>query len=437
MTLRKSSRTTTRKKSASKTTGKSAPKMTRTPSAKSAAKGAATRASTKKRTSAKKKTATTKTARTRATAGRNSAEAAGSVEEQLEAIERGGGTGDVTLGREVRLHVSSLDKVYFPEAGVTKGALMRYYTRVAPLLLPQLEGRPLVLKRYPEGVTGEMFFQQDAGPHVPAVVRVQPLDTEDKGRRMRIIGGDLATLLYTVQLGAIEVHPWLSRVNDIDSADRCLIDLDPGDDVEFSAVVGLARDILRIVEECGLTAAVKTSGSTGMHVVLPLPPRTSYDASVQLASLIAGVAVRLRPQLATVERSIHGRPAGSIYVDAMQNARGKSAASAYSVRARAGAAVSAPLEPEELTARLRMGTFTTRTMPARIAQEGDIWGRALATRPTARALTRAIQVLEEALDTPASDAGVPRARKRGSAGGQDAGAGIAGRRRGRAHVTQE
>ncbi len=430
MTPRKSSRTATRK-STSKTTRTSATKRARTSTTKSVSKRTSRSASTTKTTSTKK------AARTRATSRRAAVSAAGSVQEQLEAIERSGGTGEVTLGRGVQLHVSSLDKVYFPEAGVTKGALMRYYARVAPLLLPHLDGRPLVLKRYPEGVAGEMFFQQDAGPHVPAVVRVQALDTEEKGKRMRIIGGDLVTLLYTVQLGAIEVHPWLSRVSDIDSADRCLIDLDPGDDVEFPVVVGLARDILRIVEECGLSAAVKTSGSTGMHVVLPLPPRTSYDTSVRLATLIAGVAVRLRPELATVERSIHGRPAGSIYVDAMQNARGKSAASAYSVRARAGATVSAPVEPEELTARLRMGAFTTRTMPARIAQEGDIWGRALATRPTTRALVRAMQVLEEALDAPARDAGEPRAQKRRSAGGRDAGAGAARRRRGRADAAEK
>jgi bifunctional non-homologous end joining protein LigD len=412
MTPRKSSSTTARK--AARKTARS---RTGTTARKSAAK--ATRSPRRPAAKSSRKSA--------AKASRKSA-SAGSVEAQLEAIERDGGTGDITLGRGVTLHVSSLNKVYFPDAGVTKGALMRYYARVSPVLLPHLAGRPLVLKRYPEGVTGEMFFQQDAGPHVPDVVRVASLDTEAKGKRARIIGGDLATLLYTVQLGAIEIHPWLSRVTDIDAADRCLIDLDPDDDVQFSQVVMLARDILRIVDECGLTAAVKTSGSTGMHVVLPLPPGTSYDESVRLASLIAGVAVRLRPELATVERSIHGRPAGSVYVDAMQNARGKSAASAYSVRARPGAPVSAPVEPKELAGALRMSAFTTRTMPARIARVGDIWGRALAARPTSRALARALQLLEDALDTPAKAAKATRARKHGSAGGQDAGAGAARRR---------
>jgi bifunctional non-homologous end joining protein LigD len=319
------------------------------------------------------------------------------VEAQLTAIERGDGEGELELGSSVTLHVSSLNKVYFPDAGVTKGALMRYYARVSPHLLPEIDGRPLVLKRYPDGVGGPMFFQQDAGAHVPSTVRVMALPTEDKGMRPRIIGGDLATLLYTVQLGAIEVHPWLSRVANLDFPDRCLIDLDPGDDVPFSAVVELARDVLRITTECGLSAAVKTSGSTGMHVVLALPPRTTYDTSARLAMLIAKAVVALRPERATVERSIKARPARSIYVDAMQNARGKSAASVYSVRARPAAPVSAPLAERELTARLQPSAFTVRTMPARLARTGDIWGQAMGMRPAARTLARAMKVLEDTL----------------------------------------
>jgi bifunctional non-homologous end joining protein LigD len=259
-----------------------------------------------------------------------------------------------------------------------------------------------------------MFFQQDAGAHVPDIVQTKALPTEEKGNRDRIIGGDLATLLYTVQLGAIEVHPWLSRITDIDSADRCLIDLDPGDDVPFSAVVSLARDVLRITEECGLSAAVKTSGSSGIHLVIALPPRTTYATSARLAMLIAQVVVAARPEHATVERSINARPAGTIYVDAMQNARGKSAACAYSVRAKPGATVSAPLAPSELVARLRMDAFTVKTMPARVAKVGDLFGGALAKRPTtARALARALDVL----DTTLSATTPQRGRNRGRGGG--------------------
>jgi bifunctional non-homologous end joining protein LigD len=311
-----------------------------------------------------------------------------------------------------------LNKVYFPQGGVTKGALMRYYTHVSPVLLPHLDGRPLVLKRYPEGIGGSMFFQQDAGPHVPDVVRVKALPTEEKGVRARIVGGDLVTLLYTVQLGAIEAHPWLSRVDDIDSPDRCLIDLDPGDDVPFSQVVALARDVLRIVEQCGLRGAVKTSGSSGIHVVLPLPAGTTYDMSAQLAMLVARTVVALRPERATVERSVQGRPAGTIYVDAMQNARGKSMASAYSVRAKPGAPVSAPLAPRELTARLRLGAFTVRTMPARVARTGDMWGEALGKGPASRAMARAIDALEATLAASTPSRGGQRRGRTGGASGE-------------------
>lgn len=339
------------------------------------------------------------------------------VDAQLAAIERGDGEGELDLGRGVSLHVSSLGKVYFPDAGITKGALMRYYARLSPLLIPHIAGRPLVLKRYPDGIDGPMFFQQDAGAHVPDVVQTQALSTVERGDRQRIIGGDLATLLYTVQLGAIEVHPWLSRIPDIDAADRCLIDLDPGEGVPFSAVVALARDVLRIVTECGLPVAVKTSGSRGLHLMIALPPQTSYDTSARLAMRIAQVVAAARPERATVERSLGARPTGTIYVDAMQNARGKSAACAYSVRAKPGAPVSAPLRTSELTERLRIGAFTVATMPARVARLGDVYGEALRQRPTARTLTRALQVLDSMLAAP-----TPRRRQsRSRRGGADAG----------------
>ena len=322
------------------------------------------------------------------------------VEAQLRAIERDGGEGELSFGRGETLHVSSLSKTFFPKAGVTKGDLMRYYTRVAPVLLPEIEDRALVLQRHPDGVGGSMFFQQSAGEHVPDVVRVEALDTVDRGEKPRIIGGDLPTLLYTVQLGAIEVHPWLSRVDDVAAPDRCLIDLDPGDDVPFSQVAALAREVTRIAEGCGLAVALKTSGASGIHVVLPLPPRTSYETSAALALRLAEAVVATDPERATLERGIKARPKGSTYVDALQNARGKSMAAPYSVRATPAASVSAPLRARELTDRLRIETFTVNSMPARLARTGDLWGDAIATRPTARALARAMATLQDATVAP-------------------------------------
>lgn len=344
---------------------------------------------------------------------------AADVESQLRAIEREGGDGEVQLGRGATLHVSNLAKQFF-ENGVTKGAVMRYYARIWPAIERHVKDRPLVLKRYPDGAAGPMFFQQNAGAHVPDVVRVETFDTREEGPKPRIIGGDLTTLLYTVQLGSIEVHPWLSRVCDIDSADCCLIDLDPGDDVPFPAAVALARDVLQIVRQCKLPAAVKTSGSSGIHLVIPLPPKTMYDTSARLAMLIARVVAAHRPQHATVERSLRARPAGTIYVDAMQNARGKSMACAYSVRAREGATVSAPLRERELTARLRTSAFSVKTMPARVARAGDVWGEALAAKTTKQALTNAMKVLEQVLDDAPAAEEPPRGQKRSRGGGEGA-----------------
>ena len=350
------------------------------------------------------------------------------VEAQLRAFERDDGEGEISFGRGVTLHVSSLSKPFFPKAGVTKGGLMRYYTRVAPVVLSEIEGRALVLKRFPDGVGGPMFYQQNAGEHVPEAVRVATLDTVEQGAKPRIIGGDLPTLLYTVQLGAIEVHPWLSRVDDVDAPDRCLIDLDPGDDVLFADVAALAREVARIAEGCGLIVALKTSGASGIHIVLPLPPRTSYEASATLALLLAEATVAMNPDRATVERSVKARPKGSIYVDALQNARGKSVVAPYSVRARPTASVSAPLRMSELTSRLRIDAFTVDTMPARLTRTGDLWGDAIATRPTSRALARAMAALQDTSAAPPPRRGSSR---RSRAGGTHAGP-AAGRRARRA-----
>lgn len=336
---------------------------------------------------------------------------AADVESQLQQIERDGGSGDVDFGRGGTLHVSSLGKPYFGN-GITKGALMRYYVSVWSVLMPHVRDRPLVLKRYPDGASGPMFFQQNAGENVPDSVRVEQVETRDEGAKPRIIGGDLATLLYTVQIGSIEVHPWLSRAGHLETPDRCLIDLDPGDDVPFHEVVALTRQLLAIIRESGLTAAVKTSGASGIHLVVPLPAGISWDTSAELATLIARVCVGRNPERATVERSLSSRPAGTIYVDPMQNARGKSMACAYSVRAKEGAPVSAPLSERELTSRLRLSSFTIKTLPERVTRLGDLWGATLEAAPSRRKLAKAVQVLGGMLEDAPSATRPTRARKR-------------------------
>jgi len=310
------------------------------------------------------------------------------VHSQLRAIERDGGDGEVMFSRGRRLRVSSLGKPFFGLSGATKGDLMRYYARVAPFVLPAIRGRPLVLKRYPDGVDGPSFYQQNASASTPDAVRVAEVEVEKGGRAQRIVGGDLLTLLYTVQIGTIAVHSWLSRLPSIDVPDYSVIDLDPGDDVPFAKVVECARHVLAEMDGAGLHGAVKTSGSSGIHIAIPLPPRITFERSAALATRLAERVVRKHPALATLERSVRKRPRGTIYVDAQQNAEGKSVVAAYSVRERPAATVSAPLRWTELRRTLRLESFTIKTMPTRLRKVGDLWGDAMKRRNSKRAIDR-------------------------------------------------
>ena len=309
---------------------------------------------------------------------------------QLDEIQAAGGDGVLELGRGATLHVSSLDKLYFPKDGFSKGDLMRYYAAVARVILPAIKDRPLVLKRYPNGIDGSSFFQQNAGD-VPNGVRTARVLTEGKGRADRIIGGDLLTLLYTVQIGTIAVHSWQARTRSHRFADTTTIDLDPGDGVPFSQVVLLAKQIKKEMDQAGLHGAAKTSGSRGIHVVLPMPARTTFDVAAAVAQQLAERVTAGHPDIATLERSIRARPKGSIYVDAQQNAEGKSVVAAYSVRARRGATVSAPIEWSELRRTLRLEAFTMETMPVRLRRIGDIWGAAMKRRNTKRVIDRLLK----------------------------------------------
>ena len=314
-----------------------------------------------------------------------------SILRQLDEIESSGGDGTLEFGRGKTLHVSSLGKPFFPETGITKGDLMRYYALVAPLLLPIVKDRPLILRRYPNGIDSSSFFQQNAGDNVPNGVRTARVKTGRGEAADRIIGGDLITLLYIVQIGTIAVHTWQSRIQSAQFADTTTIDLDPGEDVPFSAVVALAQDIKADLDELDLTAGIKTSGSSGVHIVLPLPAKTSFNDAARIAQRIAERVAESRPRRATVERSLDKRPAGSIYVDAQQNSEGKSVVAAYSVREREQAPVSAPLDWSDLRSTLRIDAFTIETMPKRIQRVGDLWGAALKRRNSTRAIERVLR----------------------------------------------
>ena len=310
------------------------------------------------------------------------------LEVELDAAEHERRDAHLTLGRGVTLSLSSLDKVWFPgrAGGYTKGDVLRHYVRVAPFILPVMEDRPLVLKRFPDGINGEAFYQQKAPPNPPAGVRVDTIEDADGDHVERLVGGSLATLLYQVQLGTISVDPWHARVKSLGFADYSVIDLDPGPRAKFDRVVEVATWVKAELDRLGLRAALKTSGSTGLHIFLPLPARTSNEAALLIAQLVATRVASAHPREATVERTVSARPKATVYVDYLQNVLGKSVAAAYAVRARPGATVSTPLEWDELTSKLDPRDFTIGTVGERFARVGDIWSLALANRNTSAAL---------------------------------------------------
>jgi bifunctional non-homologous end joining protein LigD len=328
-------------------------------------------------TSAKRKSPATTRRRPRRGAVASTDYAA--IVEALDAIERDGGNGQVDIPGAEPLAVTNLGKVYFPEARRTKGDLMRYYARAAPAILPLIDGRPLVLKRYPNGVAARPFFQQNAPDDAPSSLRIDTVPSESTSGR-RIIGGDLFTLLYCVQLGAIDINPWHSRIGSLGFPDYTILDLDPGPKATFRTVIAVARAIKSLLDAYGLTAGVKTSGSRGLHIAIPLPPKTNEDAALLVAQIIATRVAAEIPREATVVRSRAARPAATVYVDYLQNIVGKSIASAFSVRPRAAATVSAPLDWSEVTARLRPERFTTDVVLKELDDRAKLWREAMAAR---------------------------------------------------------
>ena len=328
-----------------------------------------------------------KTARRTASPGRTREKIdKGSLLEQLTAIEQKGGDGSLAFGGGKTLKVSNLDKIFFPKERYTKGDVMRYYTRIADFILPVVQDRPLVLKRFPNGIDGESFYQQKASETTPPKGRVELIETDGGERQRRIIGGDLLTLLYTIQLGAISVDPWHSRVQSLEYADYTIIDLDPGPRANFARVIQVARWAKEVIDGFGLNAAIKTSGSTGLHIYLPLPPRTPNDAATIVAQMIATKVAGAHPKEATIQRSVKARGAATVYVDYLQNIQGKTVAAAYSVRAKPGAMVSTPLKWSELTDDLDLRAFHLGNAAERFEKVGDVWGEAMRKKNSLRAL---------------------------------------------------
>jgi bifunctional non-homologous end joining protein LigD len=269
---------------------------------------------------------------------------------------------------EVR--VTNARKVFWPGEGYTKGDLVGYYETMAPLLLPYLRDRPVVLTRYPDGITGKSFFQKDAPVYVPGWLRTETVHSDDGERDIRyFVIDDLPSLRYVANLGTIPLHFWSARVGSLEHPDWMVLDLDPKE-APFAHVVQVARALKEILDELGLPSYIKTSGATGLHVLLPMGRRYTHEETRTFARLLAVITVDAVPEISTVTRSLQGR-GGKVYVDFGQNGRGNTIVAPYSVRPLPGAPASCPLRWDEVTARLDPARFTIRTIPKRFETMED------------------------------------------------------------------
>jgi bifunctional non-homologous end joining protein LigD len=268
------------------------------------------------------------------------------------------------------LNLTNLDKVFWPEEGYTKGDLIEYYRAIAPWILPYLADRPVVMTRFPDGIDGKSFFQKDAPGFAPEWIRRERVWNEDTQRELNyFIADDEASLLYIINLGSIPLHLWASRSGALERPDWCILDVDPKE-APFGHVVRIARVLHRLCEEIELPNFVKTSGKSGLHVLMPLGRQVTHEQSRTLGELLARVAVAELPDMATIAR-LPAQREGKVYVDYLQNGHGKLLVAPFCVRPYPGALVSMPLRWREVNAKLDMRKHTIRTAAARMKRLGD------------------------------------------------------------------
>jgi bifunctional non-homologous end joining protein LigD len=276
-------------------------------------------------------------------------------------------TAAAAADRTVRL--SNLDKTFWPEDGLTKGDHIAYYQTIAPWLLPYLRDRPLVMTRYPDGIHGKSFFQKDAPPGAPAWLRTVRVWSEESERELSyIVADDAAALTWVANAASIPLHVWASRVASLERPDWASLDLDPKE-APFSDVIAVAQVAQALCADIELPAFIKTSGSTGLHVLVPVARRFTHGEARSLAELLARAIVREVPEVATLERQVRRR-AGKVYVDYLQNGQGKLLVAPFSVRPLPGAPVSTPLHWDEVKPGLSIAQHTISTVPERMARLG-------------------------------------------------------------------
>jgi len=290
-----------------------------------------------------------------------------------------------------KLKFTNLGKLYYPDDGVYKRDVLNYYDAVADLILPHLADRPLSLKRYPNGIKEEYFFQKHTPEAYPAWLRTELIDSDHATAINYLFAGDRASLLYLVNLGCIDHNPWMSRSGSLDHPDWVLIDLDP-QECPFDMIVEAALLVKKVLDQIGLAGYPKTTGGDGMHVYIPVEPVYSYEETRTFADLISRLVTHEKPQMFTTPRSVAKRQKNRVYFDYLQNGKSKTIAAPYVLRAYEGAPVATPLDWKEVQPGLHPKQFTIRNVRERFAKTGDLF-RGVLDKP--QDLSKAIGRLEK------------------------------------------
>ncbi len=284
-----------------------------------------------------------------------------------------------------RLKLTNLDKIYWPKEGLTKGDMINYYRTVMPHILPYLKGRPMVLRRHPNGIEGGSFFHKNMET-TPGWIKTAPIHSDSKDIINYLICEKEDDVLYMANLGCIEMSPWPSTIDRVNYPDYMVLDLDPGPNVGFEALIDVALQSKKVLDRAAIPGLCKTSGGRGLHIYVPCQKKYTYEQITDFAQVLCMVINRELPKITSLERSPQKRKS-EVYLDYLQNHYGATMAAVYSVRPRPGATVSTPLEWQEVRRGLDPTAFDIKTVPVRLKKKGDLWRGVLARRiDIARAL---------------------------------------------------
>jgi len=290
--------------------------------------------------------------------------------------------------------VTTENKILFPKAGITKGDLIRYYKRIAPIMLPHIKNRPLTMHRFVHGITGEGFYQKDAPDYFPSWIAVAPIEKKEGGIVRYVLCNNEATLVYVANQLSIALHTWLSRLPKIDYPDRMIFDLDPSKGVTIPTIQWAAKKVKELLQDCGLTPFIMTTGSRGFHIVIPLKKIHTFDYTRTFAKDIARLLVHRYPHKLTLEMRKNKR-GKRIFVDTLRNAFAQTSVAPYSVRAKPGAPIATPIEWHELiNKKTKPQSYTIKNIFRRLSQKKDPW---LTIDRTAVSLKQARKKLDKLL----------------------------------------